>query len=120
VGVSVGEGTLQAAPQADAATLTIAPTSLDFGSRPVNATGPVRTATITNAGNSEVTINTILTSGIDFSQTNTCGANLAAGASCTIQVTFKPATSGSRLGTLNIFDSATGSPRMIAITGIGK
>jgi Abnormal spindle-like microcephaly-assoc'd, ASPM-SPD-2-Hydin len=120
VGLSGSEVTLRADPQAATATITIAPKKLDFGSRAVNAAGPAQTVTITNAGNSELTIHDVLTSGFDFSQTNTCGPTLAVGASCAIQVMFKPATSGPRLGTLNIFDSAAGSPHMIAIEGVGK
>ena len=120
MGASVAQGPLQAAPQEAARTLTITPARLAFGSLAVGATGPVKTATVANAGSSEVRIDTILTSGIDFSQTNNCGPSLAAEASCTIQVRFKPATSGPRLGTLNVFDSAQGSPHMIAIAGTGE
>ena len=120
MGASMAQGPLQAAPQEAARALTITPARLDFGSLAVGATSPVKTATVSNAGSSEVRIDAILTSGFDFSQTNTCGPSLAAGASCTIQVTFKPATSGPRLGTLNVFDSAQGSPHMIAIAGTGE
>jgi Abnormal spindle-like microcephaly-assoc'd, ASPM-SPD-2-Hydin len=113
-----GGGTLRA--EAQTGTINIAPKKVDFGARAVNETGAAQTVTVTNTGNAEVTIDDILSSGFDFSQTNNCGATLAAGASCTIQVMFKPATTGPRLGTLNIFDSAAGSPHLIGIEGVGK
>jgi hypothetical protein len=34
-------------------------------------------------------------------------------------VTFKPAAAGTRTGTLSISDSATGSPRTVALSGRG-
>src|SRR5439155_725314 len=54
-----------------------------------------------------------------FAQTHTCGSSLAAGATCTIGVTFKPATTGAAAATLAVTDSATGSPQTAALTGAG-
>ena len=110
---------LQAAPQAAAARLAIEPSKLDFGTLPLDGNSLTKTVTLENRSGSAVAISDILTSGIDFAETNTCGTTLAAGANCKIDVTFKPATSGPRLGTLNVYDSAPGSPHMIAIAGVG-
>ena len=41
---------------------------------------------------------------LDFGSTNNCGASLAVGASCTINVTFSPKTTGARVGTLAVVD----------------
>src|SRR5439155_10223848 len=54
-----------------------------------------------------------------FAQTHTCGSSLAAGASCTINVTFTPAASSTMSATLTVADSATGSPQTAALTGAG-
>src|SRR5439155_141703 len=54
-----------------------------------------------------------------FAQNHTCGASLAAGASCTISLTFTPAATGPAAATLTVADSATGSPQSAALTGAG-
>ncbi len=100
--------------------LTIAPTTLNFDSQVVGTTGQPKTATVSNPGSAEVSIERIIASGIDFDQTNDCGTTLAAGAQCTIQVTFKPATTGPRLGNLTIVVSAAPKPYMIALNGTGE
>jgi hypothetical protein len=52
----------------------------------------------------------------DFSQTNTCGSALNAGANCTITVTFSPASAVSFSATLSVADNAAGSPQTVALT----
>jgi hypothetical protein len=52
-----------------------------------------------------------------FASTNTCGAPVAPGNSCTIQVTFTPSASGIQNGTLTITDSASNSPQTVALLG---
>jgi hypothetical protein len=52
-----------------------------------------------------------------FAQTNTCGTSLAAGASCTISVSFTPSTAGSKLATLIVSDAAGG--HAVALSGTG-
>jgi uncharacterized protein YceK len=44
---------------------------------------------------------------------------VAAGGSCTINVTFKPTVAGSRVGAVTITDNATGSPQSVSLTGAG-
>jgi len=96
------------------------PESLDFGSQLVGSQALPKTVTVMNTSNSSITIADVLTSGIDFSQTNTCTQNLQPGASCAIQVTFKPVIDGERTATLQIDDSAPGSPQRVILTGTGK
>ena len=98
----------------------VRPESLDFGTQPVDTVSAPQTATLANTGPSVLTITDIIASGIDFKQTNTCGQNLPAGASCTIQVTFKPAITGPRMATLLILDSDPASPQSIGLNGIGQ
>ena len=101
------------------AVLSISPTSLDFGSQPVNLASAPQSVTVANRGQTAVEIE-VLVSGIDFSQTNDCGSTLAAGASCTVQVVFRPAISGPRVGTLNITDPNPATPHIVVLSGTGS
>ena len=100
------------------ATLSVAPTSLSFASQALNTTSAAQAVTVTNTGSAAAAISGVSTSG-DFAQTNTCGSSLAAGASCAVNVTFKPTASGTRTGNLTITSNATNSPTTVALTGTG-
>ncbi|HEV2633612.1 MAG TPA: choice-of-anchor D domain-containing protein [Actinocrinis sp.] len=100
------------------ATLSVAPTSLSFASQTLNSTSAAQTVTVTNTGTAAAAISSVATSG-DFAQTNTCGSSLAAGASCAVNVTFKPTASGTRTGNLTISGNATNNPTTVALTGTG-
>ncbi|HMD83309.1 MAG TPA: choice-of-anchor D domain-containing protein, partial [Terriglobia bacterium] len=100
----------------------LSPTSLAFGNQPVGTSSTTQTATLSNTGNAALTLTSIALTGAnpgDFAQTNTCGASVAAGASCTISVTFTPAASGTRTATVTLTDNAAGSPQTISLTGTG-
>ncbi len=100
-------------------TVTLTPTSLNFGSVTVGQSSAPQNVTVANTGTTTVTINSIAASG-DYSQTNNCTSSLAAGASCTATVTFKPTQTGTRLGTLSVSDNAAGSPQTASLTGVGE
>jgi hypothetical protein len=55
-----------------------------------------------------------------FMQTNTCPASLAAGASCSISVTFTPNAATKQTGTLTITDNAKGGTQTVPLSGTGK
>jgi hypothetical protein len=99
--------------------LQVSTAKVDFGEVPVDSENPPRAVTLSNPTQSNITLEQIITSGIDFSQKNDCGQTLAPGAQCTIQVFFKPATSGPRIGNLDIMGSDPTSPHFIALNGIG-
>jgi sugar lactone lactonase YvrE len=103
---------------AAAPTVQISATSLNFNSEPVGSKSTAQTVTLTNSGSAALAISSISASG-DFASTNTCGTSVAAGAACTISVTFTPTASGTRAGTLAIADNATGSPQTVALSGTG-
>ena len=54
---------------------------------------------MTNTGTAAATVSGVAATG-DFSQTNTCGSSIAAGASCTVTVKFTPTATGTRTGTV--------------------
>src|SRR5207244_3900870 len=102
--------------------LGLAPTSLDFGNQLLATTSAPMTVTLTNTGAAALTINSFAPSG-DFAATSTGAsacptspATLAAGGTCTINVTFTPTASGARTGTLSLADNASGSPQIMTHT----
>ena len=106
-----------------APSLTFSPASLSFGSQTVGTTGAARAITLTNNGNGALSVSGIAISGTnaaDFAQTNTCGNSVAAGASCTVSVTFDPAASGNRTASLSVADNAAGSPQTAGLSGSGS
>ena len=104
------------------ATLQVSPTSLNFGSVPVYTESPPKTVHIKNVGTTTVQISGISIEGTDigdFSQTHNCKSSLAAGASCSVNVTFAPTLSGTRTAELTITDNASGSPQNVGLVGTG-
>jgi hypothetical protein len=82
----------------------------------------VQAETLTNSGTSVVAIASVALSGnnaADFSQNNSCGSSLAAGAACTINVTFTPSQSGQSSAAITITDSTVGSPHSVSLDGVG-
>lgn len=105
-----------------AAAVTLAPSTLNFGSVMVGSASTSQTLTLSNSGGSTVSITSISFTGTnsgDFTQSNTCGSSLAASSNCTISVTFTPGASGPRSGTLSIADSASNSPQTASLSGQG-
>ncbi|MBZ5705188.1 MAG: choice-of-anchor D domain-containing protein [Acidobacteriia bacterium] len=98
--------------------ISLTPSLLSFGTVQVSST-KVLTSTFKNLGTSLLNISSIVASG-DYTQTNTCGSSLSAGASCTITVTFRPTLAGVRFGTVSITDSDGSSPQALNLTGIGS
>jgi hypothetical protein len=92
--------------------------SLNFGTQALNVQSSPLVETLTNNQSSPLNISSINASG-DFSETDNCGSQLAAMASCTINVFFTPTATGTRTGTLSVTDNGTGSPQTATLTGIG-
>ena len=97
------------------------PPAIDLGSTlkgsPVSATiSPV------NTGTSAVTFTSVSLSGANAADfvigQNSC-AQVAALASCSIQVWFNPAAAGGRTANLVFADDATGSPQTVVLNGAG-
>jgi len=99
--------------------VSLSPASLNFGSVNVGSASSKQSVTLTNTGNATLSITSISTSG-DYSESSgQCGASLNPGASCTINVTFKPTAGGTRTGALSVTDNAYGSPQTVSLTGVG-
>jgi len=101
--------------------LTVAPTSLPFGSVTVAVTSAAKTVTLTNDLNTSVTFS-FTTSG-DYaaigSGTNPCGTSLIGHATCTLSVTFSPKTNGSINGALTVTQTVDSILQIVALSGSG-
>jgi hypothetical protein len=94
-----------------AATVSVSPTSVSFGTSLLKGSYVIKTVTITNSGTVAATsIGYAITSGGGFPgysvANGTCpavGGTLAAGASCTVSVTFEASCAGGSFnGTLSV------------------
>jgi len=101
------------------ASVSLSSTSLTFASQLVGSTSAAQTVTLNNTGNAALSVTSIVASG-DYAQTNTCGTSVAAGANCTISVTFTPTATGTRTGAITITDNTSGSPHIVSLTGTGN
>jgi len=115
-----GEGTPQsvALTGAGLAPLTISPASLSFGTITVGSTSAAKTVTLTNHETTALTL-TKSASGDYAIASTTCGATLAAGASCTVNVTFHPEQNGSSNGALAIGYNGALNPQDVFLSGSG-
>jgi len=94
------------------------PDSLNFGLQTVETTSAAQQIVFSNHESVALTISGITVTG-DYAQNNNCGTSLAPNASCTINVSFHPITTGVRPGTLTVTDSGPQSPRAASLTGLG-
>jgi hypothetical protein len=102
--------------------VSLAPSTINFGSEPVGTKSPPRTVTLTNHGKTTLTISQIGFTGADstdFGETNTCGTSVRPGASCAISITFTPKAKGNRTATLDVTDNGGGSPQTVVLSGSG-
>jgi hypothetical protein len=102
--------------------VTLSPASLEFGTQAVGTPSAPLAGTLTNTGTTALVISSVAISGAnaaEYSQTNTCGNSLAAGASCNVSVVFTPAGSGMRTATLTVTDNASTSTQTMSLTGTG-
>lgn len=97
---------------------------LNFGNQNDGTTSAPLTITVTNTGNSTLTVSSVTITGPnapDFSQTNTCTAGgVAPQSTCAINVTFTPSTTGTENATVNVIDNAPNSPETTTLTGVGE
>lgn len=103
---------------------TLSSTIMGFGQVSVGTTSGVQTVTLTNTGASTLQVSALTINGTEFAlpaSGGTCTSTtaLAVSASCTVAVTFTPATAGVRSATLSIAHNAAGSPSNVSLAGTG-
>jgi len=104
---------------ASAATFTLSPASLSFGTQVVTTTSSGKTITLTNTGASVLTFTAVPSTG-EFTATSTCSSGVNPGATCNITVQFRPTALGVRSATLVVTDTTNPANTLSAsLTGTG-
>lgn len=103
-----------------AAYLGNSPGSLNFAATAQGASSGTQTLTV-RASDTQALSNLSATVTGDFiRQGGSCSSSLNAGASCTIDVVFKPTATGARTGSLNLSHSGIASGVTVALSGTGN
>jgi outer membrane protein assembly factor BamB len=104
--------------------VTVSPSRLDFGGHVPGTTSSPMQVTLRNSQPATLNVAAATLTGANAGQylkgTDTCtGAALAAGASCTVQVSFKPTRSGGLPAAITFTDDGVGNPQSAALEGLG-
>jgi len=99
--------------------IKIVPGTLEFGREAVGATSTTKSITLANPNQVPLKIDSVSVNGADFRETDNCAGVFAAGASCTISVTFAPSAARAGSAAVIIADDATGSPQKVKLRGTG-
>jgi hypothetical protein len=98
------------------------PAKAAFGTQLMGTTAPPKNFIFKNNATTALAIDKIYFVGAnasDFNQTNTCGSAVAAGAKCTIALSFSPSALNQRRAALVISDADPASPQAVALSGFG-
>jgi hypothetical protein len=97
--------------------LTLSPATLTFSGYTIGD-NPSKTITVTNSSGASAGIASIVISGDpSLTRRTTCGVSVAAGASCSVTVTFQPVVYGTFRGMLTLTESS-GALDTVSVTGI--
>jgi len=111
------------APAASASpAVSVSPYVLTFGNQAIGTTSSSQTVTLRNTGSASLTISGMAFAGAqggDFSENNNCGTSVAAGASCTVNISFAPSAIGSVTAWMEVIDNAGSSPQVLTLSGTG-
>ncbi|MFZ0421084.1 MAG: choice-of-anchor D domain-containing protein [Candidatus Sulfotelmatobacter sp.] len=101
---------------------TISAPCINFAAQTVGKKSPPATTTLSNLGPGNLTINSIALTGYnptEFTETNTCGASLAPGTSCTISITFTASVGKiPQIVDVAISDNAAGGGTNVFVIGV--
>ncbi len=96
--------------------ISISPKRYTFPDQAAGTVSAPELITVTNNQSTAASISSIQI-GAPFVEKNNCGSTLAAGASCTITLTYAPPVKGYTATNLTITDNAAGSPQFVPIAG---
>ncbi|MGH2829098.1 MAG: choice-of-anchor D domain-containing protein, partial [Actinomycetota bacterium] len=104
--------------------VSLSRTGIAFGNVELGTTSPSQAVTVTNTGGSNLVIGAVAVTGTHAGAfglgANSCSsATIAPNGSCTIEVAFRPGTTGAHTASLSIPSNAAGSPHVVALTGTG-
>lgn len=103
-------------------TLTATPSSLHFFSQQAGTTSASQAVSLKNTGTTSINVSGVSITGAnssEFAHSFTTATTIAAGASTSVGVTFKPASLGTKVAQLNITHSGANSPLAVGLTGEG-
>ena len=112
--------------EVDLATAGIAPTtasvdppSLTFADQQVQTTSAAQIITITNTGNLNLNVSSLVITG-DFMETDTCTSqSLDLHGTCQVSVSFDPSQKGPATGLLTLFANVSGGQLTVPLSGTG-
>lgn len=97
------------------------PGAVTFGLQTVGTTSAANVVTVTNTGGTAVTVTSVTSNApSEFGVASSSCTTVNAAATCTIGLTFTPATAGARTGTITVVSSGVGSPQTISVSGTGS
>jgi hypothetical protein len=97
--------------------LSVSPASLAFSQQGIGFATSALPVAVANVSSAPIEVLSVAASGDFAISTNTCGSTLAAGAVCTLAITFKPTLASNRVGTLTV-NASTGQ-QAVALQGKG-
>ncbi len=101
--------------------VSLSPSSLNFGTVSVNAMSAPKNVTVTNNNQTTaVTLNRVAVSGDYMISANTCSGSLAAKSKCTFSVTFAPTAKGVIGGVASVSYGSSGSPQVVNLSATGQ
>src|ERR1700691_6245405 len=114
---ATGKGTSTAATTGPS--IEISPSTVSFGNLAVGQSA-TKTVTVTNNGNTLLTVSGISVAGTGFSASGPkLPMSLSAGQSASISAVFKPTTGNADTGTITIVSNSEGSPSLVTLSGTG-
>ena len=122
---SAGGGTsvsvlLNGSPGGGVPLVALTTSTLNYGETALTRLSPYRSVIVSNVGTGNLELSGITVDGTnakDFGMLDGCSLILFAGASCTIEVEFKPTTRGSKTAVVTIADNAQNTPQTVALNG---
>jgi predicted extracellular nuclease len=98
--------------------VALSPSAVTFPSTVLGVPSTGQNVTLTNVGDTVLTITGITTTG-PFAASNACGTTLALGATCSINVVFTPTAVGAATGQLQVVTNASTTALVSNLTGTG-
>jgi endonuclease/exonuclease/phosphatase family metal-dependent hydrolase len=91
--------------------------TLTFSSQAVGTSSASKPVVVTNTSTTTAITITSIVASAGFSQTNNCGASIAALGTCTINIVFSPTTAGTPTGTVVLTDTDVTGTQTISLSG---
>lgn len=102
-----------------AGSIQIQPAGLNFPTTGVGNSSVAQTVTLTNNGQLALGSLLLFTSGAFQVASNTCGASIPVGSSCSVTIAFAPSSAGQQSGNLTVTNPALATNIQVPLSGMG-